>query len=70
MGTTKAFDSAGLLGVVNSWFRVLRSKRERPAESFWASPCVSDELPPAERRKLERLDANCRACASSAPPGA
>jgi hypothetical protein len=70
MGATKTFDFAGLLGVVNFWFRALRSKREHPAEGFWALPSVSDELPPVKRRKLERLDANYRVCASSAPPGA
>ena len=70
MGTAKTFDFAGLFGFVNSWFRALRPEQEDPADVSSVLPFNLDDLPPAERRKLERLDANCRACASSAPPGA
>jgi hypothetical protein len=70
MGAAKTFDFAGLFDFVNSWFRAVRPEQEDPADVSSALPFVSDDVPPAERRKLERLDANCRVCASSAPPGA
>ncbi len=72
MYAARTFDLAGLLGFASLWlwFRAWRSEGEDQADVPWALPFVQDELPLVERRRLERLDAICRVCASSAPPGA
>ena len=70
MGAAKIFDFDDLLGFLCLWFRARRLEREDPPDIPWPIPFVPAELPPVKRRKLERLDANYRVCASSAPPGA